>query len=257
MNRKPAVLLLFFISVSHIWAQQPAAPRSARESARVDLTGYWVSLITEEWMYRITTPKKGDYTAVPLNPEGRKVADSWDPARDAANGGQCKAFGAAGLMRLPLRLHITWVDDNTLRIETDAGQQTRMFHFAAAVTPGNERTWQGQSVANWSAREGPPVASGGGGRGARSGQGVTHGSLEVVTRNLRPGYLRKNGVTYSDRTVLTEYYDRISAFTNDYMVVTTVVEDPAYLTVPFITTSHFKKEPDGSKWDPTPCGGTP
>ena len=99
------------MSAGTILAQQPAPPRSARESARIDLTGYWVSLITEEWMYRTATPKKGDYTAVPLNPEGRKAADSWDPARDEANGDQCKAFGAAGLMRLPLRLHITWAGD--------------------------------------------------------------------------------------------------------------------------------------------------
>jgi hypothetical protein len=219
----------------------------------VDLTGNWVSLVNEEWLYRTVTPPKGDYTAVPLSAEGRRVADTWDIARDEAAGEQCKPFGAAGLMRLPTRLRINWADDNTLKLETDAGQQVRLFHFNPNVRPSAEKTWQGHSAAKWSARQAPPAAYGGGGRGRGGPAGITHGSLEVITTNLRPGYLRKNGVPYSDRTVLTEYYDRVSAFANDYLVITTVVEDPIYLSVPFITTTHFKREADASKWDPTPC----
>jgi hypothetical protein len=262
-------LLVFMSPAIRLLARQAQTPRSARESARIDLTGYWVSLVTEEWMYRSVTPPKGDYAAVPLNAEGRKIADTWDPGRDIAAGDQCKPFGAPGLMRLPLRVHISWLDDNTLKVETDAGRQTRLFHFAATPPAAAGLSLQGHSVAQWYRGQGPPVASGGGGRARMTvpQTGSVHGSLEVVTRNLRPGYLRKNGVPYGDKTVLTEYYDRVSAFANDYMVITTVVDDPAYLTVPFITTSHFKKEPDGSKWDPTPCqvdaplrrprGGTP
>ena len=71
------------------------------------------------------TAPKGDYAALPLSPAGRKIADSWDPARDEAAGEQCKAYGAAGLMRLPTRLRVSWQDDTTLRLETDAGTQTR------------------------------------------------------------------------------------------------------------------------------------
>jgi hypothetical protein len=237
---------------------QQAPTTSARQSARVDLTGNWVSLVNEEWLYRIVTPPKGDYTAVPLNPEGRRVADTWDIAKDEAAGEECRAFGAAGLMRLPTRVRISWADDNTLKVETDAGQQMRLFQFGQTARSGAEKTWQGNSIAKWSAREGPPAAFGGVGRGARGAAGpVPHGSLEVMTTNLRAGYLRKNGVPYSDKTILTEYYDRVSAFTNDYLVITTVVEDSVYLTVPFITTTHFKKETDGSKWDPTPCKTDP
>ena len=40
------------------------------------------------------------------------------------------------------------------------------------------------------------------------------------------------------------------------LVVTTIVDDPRYLPQPFIVSSHFKKEADGSKWDPTPCSAT-
>lgn len=264
MNRRfllsmPLGLVALLIAFSAL-AQQPRPARSARESARTDLTGYWVSLVTEDWLYRSVTPAKGDYTAVPLNAEARRVADAWDPTRDEANGDQCKPFGAAGLMRLPLRVHITWTDDNTLKVETDAGEQTRLFHFGTTQPAREPRTWQGYSVAKWSPLQGPPVASGGGGRRGRSATGVAgipHGSLEVVTENLKAGYLRKNGVPYSEQTRLTEYYDRVSAFTNGYMIITTVVEDPVYLTAPFITTTHFKKEPDGSKWDPSPCRTEP
>src|SRR3974390_3071392 len=107
-------------------AGPPPTPKAA---APVDLTGYWVSLVTEDWRWRMLTPAKGDYTSLPLNPEGRKVADTWDAAKDVAAGNQCKAYGAAGLMRLPTRLHITWQDNNTMKVETDEGTQTRLFHF--------------------------------------------------------------------------------------------------------------------------------
>ncbi len=104
-------------------------PPSAKSAAPVDLTGYWVSVVTEDWRYRMVTPMKGDYPSIPLNAEGKRVADSWDPAKDEAAGNQCKSYGAGNVMRVPERLRITWQDDNTMRIDTDAGQQTRIFHF--------------------------------------------------------------------------------------------------------------------------------
>jgi hypothetical protein len=67
----------------------PPAPQPPRLAAPIDLTGYWVSLVTEDWRYRVATPPKGDYNSVPLNPAGRKAADAWDPARDEAAGEQC------------------------------------------------------------------------------------------------------------------------------------------------------------------------
>jgi hypothetical protein len=145
---------------------QAAPARSARESAQADLTGYWVALVTEDWLWRMRTPAKGDATSVPLNPEGRRVAGTWDPERDAANGEQCRSFGAAGLMRLPLRLHITWEDDETLRIDTDAGGQTRLLHFDQDAAAPADRTWQGHSTAEWTR----PV--GGFGWGTRPGEVV-------------------------------------------------------------------------------------
>src|SRR5471030_165479 len=123
------------------------APAAAREGAAIDLTGYWVSVISEDWKFRMVTPKKGVYDSLMLNAEGRRVADTWDPAKDEAAGEQCRAYGAANVMRIPGRLHITWQDDTTLKIDTDAGTQTRLLHFSDS--PVAEPSWQGHSVAEW------------------------------------------------------------------------------------------------------------
>src|SRR5690606_23090226 len=126
----------------------PPQQQSAQESAQVDLTGYWVALVTEDWLWRMVTAPRGDATSVPLNPAGRRVAGEWDPERDAASGEECRPFGAAGLMRMPLRLHISWQDENTLKIETDAGEQTRLLHFRGDGPPA-EKSWQGYTTAEW------------------------------------------------------------------------------------------------------------
>src|SRR5437763_2352244 len=88
--------------------------------ARVDLTGYWVSVVTEDWRWRMVTPIKGDFASIRLNAEGRRVGLLWDPSKDEASGEACRAYGAASIMRVPGRVHITWQDDRTLKIETDA-----------------------------------------------------------------------------------------------------------------------------------------
>lgn len=229
-------LLLGVLPAACLYAQA----RTPKAAATVDLTGYWVSVVTEDWLYRMVTPAKGDYTSVPLNAAGRKVADAWDPAKDEAAGNQCKAYGAPALMRIPGRLHFTWQDDATLKVETDAGTQSRFLHFDATKT-GSGGDWQGVSVANWDLQPGA--------RGPIPGAG-----LKVTTTRLKPGYLRKNGVPYSANTVLTEFYDRVNEANGDsWLIVKTIVEDPAYLTVPFITSTHFKKQADSKGWNPTSC----
>ncbi|HLK49396.1 MAG TPA: hypothetical protein VKT49_14745 [Bryobacteraceae bacterium] len=230
--RAPFILAVVALSST---AAQPRAGAPERSSAAaaapLDLTGYWVAFVTEDWRFRMITPRKGDYQAVPMTPEARKIADAWDPAADEAAGNQCKAYGAGAVMRLPARFHITWQDDNTLRVDTDAGMQTRLFHFGARPPSPGARTWQGYSTAQWDA-----------------------GALKVVTANLRSGYLRKNGVPYSENAAVTEYFD-VAPLPGggQVMLVSTIVDDPLYLQQPFITSSQFKKEADGSKWDPTPC----
>jgi hypothetical protein len=218
-----------------------AGPRAARDAAAIDLTGYWVSVVTEDWKWRMVTPKKGIFDGIPLNPEGRRIGEAWDPAKDEAAGEQCRAYGAAGIMRLPTRLHITWQDANTLKLETDYGTQTRLFHFDAAPPPA-ELTWQGHSIAQWE--------SAGGARGPA----LSGGDLKVTTTHLRPGYVRKNGAPYSDKAVVTEYFDVNTTPNGDqWLTVTTRVEDPQYFRGPYITTTDFNKLPDAKGWNPTPC----
>jgi hypothetical protein len=234
-------------------------PPTARASAPFDITGYWVSLVTEDWRWRMMTPPKGDYSSVPLNGEGRRVADSWDLAKDKADGNECRAFGAAGVMRRPGRLHITWENDSAITIETSAGNQTRLLRFAqpqsaAATVATGERTWQGTSIAEWRKQQ-PVFALGFGGRGRGP---VAGGNLKVVTTGLRAGYLRTNGVPYSEKALVTEYYYRHSGPRDlEWLTVTTIVDDPTYLAQPFITSTDFRKEPDGSKFTPTPCAIDP
>jgi hypothetical protein len=214
-------------------AQSPSSPRAA---APIDLTGYWVSVVTEDWRWRMLTAPKGDYASVPLNPDGIRVAGTWDPAK-AANDG-CRAYGVAAIMREPGRLHITWDSDTTLKIETDAGQQTRLLHFNKPQKAPATRTWQGRSNAAWELV----------GRA---------GSLKVVTTDFRPGYLRKNGVPYSEDAVVTEYFDRLTSSGSEWLTVLTTVDDPRYLTQAFVTSTHFKRESDAARWSPEPCETTP
>ena len=224
----------------------PAAAQSPQASAPIDLTGYWVSIVNEDWRWRMVTPLKGDASSVPVSPEGRKVVDSWDPATD----GSCLAYGAAGLMRMPTRLHITWESENTLKIETDAGTQTRRLQFDKAVPPPAAKSLQGFSIAEWE-RPGNRGARGGGGGGGNPAGG---GNLKVVTTNLSAAWLRRNGVPYSDQTTMTEYFDRFAApGAGEWLVITTAVTDPKYLNQEFVTSTHFRREADGSKWDPSAC----
>jgi hypothetical protein len=222
----------------------PPEPPTGRGLAPVDLTGYWVSIVTEDWRWRMLTPPKGDYSSLPLTAEARKVADGWDAARDTAAGEQCRAYGAAAIMRVPGRIHITWESDSTLRVDTEAGTQTRLFRFGAdaGASPAGAGSWQGHSAAEWEIV------------GGRRGEPVRGGSLKVVTTGMRPGYLRRNGVPYSANAVVTEYYHAARHANGDaWLFVTTVVEDPQYLNARFVTSSHFKKAADGATWNPTPC----
>ena len=252
------VAALLLLAPTRLEAQQgrgapPGPPPTAQASAPLDLIGYWVSVVSEDWLWRMVTPPKGDVASIPLNAAGRKVADAWDLAGDNAGGDRCKAFGAAGLMRIPGRLQISWQDPNTLKIEADAGTQTRLFHFGGTGTKPSARSLQGFSVATWETG----AAGGGGGGGFGTFAAGAMGGMKVVTTQLSPGYLRKNGVPYGENTVVTEYFDRHTDFGTEWVTMTTIVEDPQYLAQPFITSTHFKKEPDGSKWNPTACHTDP
>jgi hypothetical protein len=224
-----------------VWAQPPAGrggpPPTAKVAAPIDLTGYWVSIVNEDWRYRMVTPAKGDYQGVPMTAEAVKVAGTWDPAKDEAAGDQCKSYGAPAFLRVPGHLHITWQDDQTLMMDLDTGTQTRLLHFGNWKAPAGPATLQGDSNAVWEFQ-----------------RPSTNGSLKVTTSHLKAGYLRKNGVPYSENASLLENYDLIKEANGDQMlIVTIIVTDPLYLRESFVITSHFKKQTNDAGWKPTAC----
>jgi hypothetical protein len=259
---KPAILRLLaglaLVSAAH--AQVGTPPVDARARAPVDLTGYWVAVVTEDWRYRMMTPDKGDFTGIALNGAGRALMQKWDPARDESAGEACRAYGAPAIMRMPTRLNITWQDGSTLKVDTDAGEQTRLLHFTGSPPQNPAPSWQGFSLASWEGTRGR-----GGPGGVTQGLPTTTGAangvraptqdgyLKVLTTQVRAGYLRKNGVPYGANASVEEYLDSFREPNGDiWLVVTSIVSDPEYLDQPFITSSQFKKT-DAAKWNPTPC----
>jgi hypothetical protein len=260
-----------------------APPLTAKASAPIDLSGYWTAVLTEDWHVRMPVAPKGDFGSgapgavsqvgagrlgtganpardgnIPYNLKGAQLAMSWDPAKDAAEGNSCKAYGAPGIMRQPTHLHFTWQDDDTLKMDADFGTQTRLFHFVGNPTQAARRgtavkleapvniepSLQGYSAATW-------IIMGGGGGQANFERS---GSLKSVTTHLKPGYYWKNGMPYSSSAVLNENFFILQLPDNStWLTVTQLVEDPEYLNEPFVVNYHFKKLPDGSKWNPTPC----
>lgn len=264
------------------------APQTARASAPIDLTGYWTAVVTEDWHVRMLTAPRGDFgvgapgvienpgqgllgvgpnpsarSNIPYNVAGAQAAMKWDPARDETEGNACKAYGAPGIMRQPTHLRISWQDDRTLKIEADAGTQTRLFRFGPPVDPGRmdysnatyfpppparveappgvEPSGQGYSIAQWNI---VPAA----------GMVERGGSLKVVTTRLRPGYYWKNGMPYTGNAVLAEYFRLMELPDKSRWIrLTQIVEDPEFLTQPWVVNYAFRKLPDGSRWNPTPC----
>jgi hypothetical protein len=267
-------------------APPPAVvPQAARVAAPIDMTGTWASVINEDWQWRFVTPIVGDYTGVPLNADGDRLARQWNPDADAKAGQVCKGFGAAGINRLPTRLQISWVDDNTMKLDFDLGTQSRLVYFDKSKAPGT-RSLQGHAIGEWidlpapgrggpvgqpagGARAGAPPAAGAaapaagragaapaGGRGGRAAgpAGPRAGGLKIVTTNLLPQYLRQNGVPVSDKAVVTEFLDVVPAPDgSQWLVLKTQVDDPTYLSGWYQVSSNFMKEASAAKWSPTPC----
>jgi hypothetical protein len=233
------VSLLFPVgqSFAQFGGPPPGPTGPARDVAPIDLTGQWVSIVTEDWRFRMLVPPSGDYPGLPLNAAARAAAASWDPARDEADGLACKSYGAAGIMRIPTRLRIDWDGDSTLEIQTDAGRQTRRLQFSDRPSRDGAGDWQGVSVAEWEMH-------------GRSG----NGNLKAVTTDMRAGYFRKNGVPYSENAVLTEYYDLLTQHDgSEWLVVVSILDDPTYFTQSIITSTNFRREEGRAGWNPTNC----
>ena len=216
-------------------AAQTVSGRAAASESQ-DPSGYWVSVVTEQWHLRMTVPPKSELGMLPLNQAARQRVAVWDPAADAAAGNECASYGAPVIMRVPSRMRFRWVNDDTLQLDIDSGTQTRMFHFdAAARSQQPAPSWQGHSIASW------------------EGTGEEK-YLTVKTSQLRPGLLRKNGAPYGAQTQLEEHFYAFTEPNGDrWLIVTSIVTDPENLTRPYTTTNHFKQQRNDAGWDPTPC----
>jgi hypothetical protein len=280
MSRLLLSIILAFSCITPVAAQARGGspPGTAKATAPIDLIGYWTAVITEDWHVRMLTGAKGDFGSgppgavgqvsvgrlgvganpaqdgnIPYSLKGAQAAMAWDPAKDTTEGNPCKAYGAPGIMRQPTHLHFTWQDDNTLKMDADFGNQTRLFHFSpdtrAAISKlkppaGVESSLQGYSIASW-------IVMGGGGGQANYERG---GTLKAITTHLKPGYYWRNGMPYTANAVLNENFFLLQLPDSSiWMTVTQLVEDSEYLNEPFVVNYHFKKLPDGSKWNPTPC----
>ena len=231
-------------------AAPAAAPATGRSAAPVDLTGYWVSIVTEDWIERMSPDS-------PPSGVGRGGRGGGGAAAAAgARGGAalpatpsepCRAYAAGGSLRVPGRLNITWADDNTLKIDMDAGTQTRLLRFNPTQPPPTQKTLQGYSVATWEVGGGGR----GGGRGGAAPAAPRWGSLKVVTTNMTGGYLLSSRASYSENAVLTEYFARHVDFGAEYFTITAIIEDGGGANR--VASSTFKKEPNGSKFSPTGC----
>lgn len=255
MNLKTTNIFILVLSATfsvNVSAQRggPAGPPpSAQQAAPFDMTGYWVSVVTEDWRWRMLVAEAGDVeNGIPLNQAGRELAEAWSPDNNEME--SCLAFGGAGIMRYPGRLHITWQDEETLRIDFSAGEQTRLLHFNTALNSGAMTpSLQGFTTTNWY-KERQTRGLGFGGP-VRSFEG---GNLKSLTRNLSPAFLQRNGVPYSDQTIIEDSYKVIEAPNGDrWLIITSVVTDPVYLRQSWITSTNFKYEENGDKWDPITC----
>lgn len=234
--------VLLILVATQVTAQPQAEAQSAREVAPIDFTGYWVALVTEDWRYRMLTAPAGDYEGIGLTPQGREIANAWNPEADLESGNACKAYGVGGLMRIPTRLNITWASDNILQIDTDAGMQTRLLKFGDAQDTVGTGSLQGVTNAQWLLE-----------REGRFGP-VTWGSIEADTTEMAPGYLRRNGVPYGAKAQLTEYFELlVGGDGTEYLTVISILDDPEHLTQLFTTSTNFKRESNNAKWNPTEC----
>lgn len=244
-------ILLLSICGSAAFGQDGDA-LSARDSIPEgqDPTGNWVSVVTQHWHYRMRMPPKGATAKIPLNETGRRILESYDPEADIANGHECRAYGAANLMRIPGRLHIHWADDNTLQIDTDSGTQTRLLQFDPEPAAQVEPSLQGRSAAAWVGREGAPE----GDRNADQNDPNAARYLVASTSRLLPGHLLKSGVPYSGSTTMEEHFYTFTEPNGDeWLVVTAIIRDPEFLAREHVISNQFKREPDDSGWDPTLC----
>jgi hypothetical protein len=206
--------------------------------AQFDLSGRWTPLYHEDELERTDPgPSVGDYLGFPINEAERRRADSWDVSLVSLLEHQCIPHPASYSMRGPTTLNISTRKDPVTGqiiayvIEGTYGRATRTIWMDGRPHPSEFalHTWAGFSTGVW--------------------EGDT---LTVETTHLKAGYLRRNGINHTDEVKVTEHFN----LHDRYLTLTSIREDPAYLTEPLIQTENWVWNPyqgfGGYKCDAVP-----
>jgi hypothetical protein len=190
----------------------------------MDLSGEWAPQFHEDQPERIPGPDIGDYLGLPINEAARLHGDSWDASILTLPEHQCKPHPADYSPRGPANLRI-WRDidhdtQNLIAIHTHISwqQPERTIWMDGRPHPPEyaAHTWQGFSTGKWDGD-----------------------MLTVTTTHLKMGWIRRNGIPRSDKATLTEHFVRHG----DYLTLISVVNDPVYLTEPFVRTTNWVNDP--------------
>jgi len=201
--------------------------------AQYDLSGEWAPRFHEDQPERIPGPDIGDYLGLPITDAARLRGDSWDASLLTLPEHQCKPHPSDYGPRGPANLRI-WKDVDTATQETiawhthiswQAPERTIWMNGHPHPPEYAAHTWQGFSVGKWDGN-----------------------ILTITTDMLKIGWIRRNGIPRSDKAVVNEHMIRHG----DHMTWVVIVNDPVYLTEPFIRSQDFVLDPT-QQIAPYPC----
>ena len=206
---------------------------AAPAAAQVDFSGEWAPRMWEDQPERVPGPELGDFSGIPVSEAARLRAEAWDASIQTLPEWQCRPHSADYIWRGPSNLRI-WKEIDPVSREITAYHAEWLRSVDAPVYldgrahPPDDalHTWAGFSTGRW---EGD--------------------MLTITTTHLKEGYLRRNGLPRSDKATLTQHWIR----NGDFLTVVTVVNDPVYLTEPFIRTTDYELNLN-QNIPPYPCG---
>ncbi len=200
--------------------------------AQVDFSGEWAPRFFEDQLERVPGPELGDYLGIPINDADRMRGDTWSASLLTLPEWQCRPHSADYIWRGPSNLRI-WkeVDPVTRQITAFHAEWLRSIdrpvYLDGRPHPPEyaARTWAGFSTGKWDGDV-----------------------LTVTVTHVKEGYVRRNGLARSEKAKLTEHWIRHG----DWLTVVTYVDDPVYLTEPFVRSTDYELDVH-QQIPPYPC----
>jgi cyclase len=211
-------LVLLALQVSVAFAQQ------------TDIAGEWMHPsagaggfgVFEDVMDRGAGPDPGQWLGIPFNDAGRLKAQTWNSGWQSIPEHQCEPHSV---------MYQLW-GPGTLTIRKEYDSSRRVIAYRLDGTYGIDR------IIWIDGRPHPPADA------LYSYPGFSTGkwdgdSLLVETTHFKPSYIRRNGAVLSEKARMLERFARRGI----YLIHTMVVEDPVYLTEPFVRTTEYQIDP--------------